>query len=428
MPITMNIFNRQTYPTTNFSLVTTQEIKDGKNISRNDNCKTPFRMPLNQNRKSLPCPKPGEVCGENTKVLKDNHSQQCCYNPYITTAQNPGGRISNKFVFSHQHLLHKKSKLYKQNVPANFYSTQSLSDSSNNYQVSFPDNNNNNVMYKRCATFKKKNRNHGTNGAVSHRQRINRLKYNAVTARIVANYGTKCNNRNRNCYDENKPRFKVDIARPPPCKPFTNRENKRLTCRPDYTGDKEITADDLTYVFPKFEPLVIPPPSFGLESNWYQKNMFNFDRNFKWRPLEFNTNPDAANPYANFGPIPTTNQTTNNPNTSYSEYVTDTEIIYIETTPTMTTIRTVDKASYKVTVKSYSKGSILPEIKGFQTNSVQRGGINFIPNTTTNVPQSTATTSNYTNPADTTTTTTTTNDTTNTTNDTTNTNTGGSGY
>ena len=52
MPITMNIFNRQTYPTKNFSLVTRQEIKDGKNISRNDNCKTPFRMPLNQKRKS----------------------------------------------------------------------------------------------------------------------------------------------------------------------------------------------------------------------------------------------------------------------------------------------------------------------------------------------------------------------------------------
>ena len=108
MPITMNIFNRQTYPTTNFSLVTRQEIKDGKNISRNDNCKTPFRMPLNQNRKSLPCPKPGEVCGENTKVLKDNHSQQCCYNPYITTAQNPGGRISNKFVFSLTNTLPNK--------------------------------------------------------------------------------------------------------------------------------------------------------------------------------------------------------------------------------------------------------------------------------------------------------------------------------
>ena len=142
-----------------------------------------------------------------------------------------------------------------------------MSDSSNNYLVSFPDTNNNKVMYKRCATFKKKNRNHGSNGAVSHRQRINRLKYNSVTARIVANYGSKCNNRNRNCYDDNKPRFRVDIAPPPPCKPFTSRENKKLTCRPDYTGAKDITADDLTYVFPKFEPLVIPPPSFGLESS-----------------------------------------------------------------------------------------------------------------------------------------------------------------
>ena len=69
MPITMNIFNRQTYPTTNFSLVTKQEILDGKNIVRETDCNTPFRMPLNQNRKSLPCPKPGDGCGDNTKIL-----------------------------------------------------------------------------------------------------------------------------------------------------------------------------------------------------------------------------------------------------------------------------------------------------------------------------------------------------------------------
>ncbi len=75
MPITMNIFNRQTYPTTNFSLVTKKEIQDGKNISRNTNCNTPFRMPLNQNRKTLPCPKPGLSCGENTNVLKDTKTQ-----------------------------------------------------------------------------------------------------------------------------------------------------------------------------------------------------------------------------------------------------------------------------------------------------------------------------------------------------------------
>ena len=89
MPITMNIFNRQRYPTTNFNLITRQEIKDGKSTLRSTDCNTPFRMPLRQNRKSLPCPKPGDNCGENTKILKDNHALKCCYNPYITTAQNP---------------------------------------------------------------------------------------------------------------------------------------------------------------------------------------------------------------------------------------------------------------------------------------------------------------------------------------------------
>jgi hypothetical protein len=410
MPITMNIFNRQTYPTTNFSLVTKKEIEDGKSTLRATNCNTPFRMPLNQHRKSLPCPKPGEVCGENTKVLKDNHALQCCYNPYISSAQNPGGRISNKFVFSHQHLLHKKNKLYKQNVPSNFQSAIPLSDSSNNYLVSFPDPSNNKIMYQRCATFKKGNRNHSTYGAVSQRQRINRLKYNAVTARVVANYGATCNNRNRNCYDSNDPRFRVDISKPAPCKPYTSRENKRLICRPDYTGDIETEPPTPTYVFPKFEPLTIPPPAFGLESNWYHKNLYNFDINFKWRPLEFNTNPNAKNPYANFGPVPTTNTTTNSDAKTYTEFVTDTSIIYIETTPTVTTIRTVDKATYKVTVKSYSKGSIIPDIQGIQTNSVERDGVNvlaadwstttFLPNTTTtyNPPTTTTTTTTTTTP------------------------------
>lgn len=403
MPITMNIFNRQTYPTANFNLITRKEIEDGKSTLRATDCNTPFRMPLNQNRQYLPCPKPGEDCGENTKVLKDNHALKCCYNPYISTAQNPGGRISNKFVFSYNHLLHKKNKLFKQNVPSNFRSTIPLTDSSNNYLVSHPDVSNNKILYQRCATFKKANRNHSTYGAVSQRQRINRLKYNAVTARIIANYGSTCSNRNKNCYDSNHPKFRVDIAKPPPCKPYTNRDNKRLTCRPNYTGDVDVETPTLTYTFPKFEPLTVPPPSFGLESNWYQKNLYNFDINFKWRPLEFNTNPNAKNPYANFGPIPTTNTTTNDDNKTYTEFVTDTSIIYIETTPTVTIIRTVDKETYKVTIKSYSKGSVIPEIQGIQTNSVEREGVNvladdistdYVANTTTtyNPPSTTDTT------------------------------------
>ena len=398
MPITMNIFNRQTYPTTNFSLVTKKEIQDGKNISRNTNCNTPFRMPLNQNRKTLPCPKPGLSCGENTKVLKDNHALKCCYNPYITSAQNPGGRISNTFVFSHQSLLHKKNKLYKQNLPSSFKSITPIAGTTNTYQVSFPDSSNNKVMYERCAVYKKHNRNHSTNGAVSHRSRINRLKYNAVTARIVANYGAKCNNRNKNCYDSNHPRFKVDISKPTPCKPFTSKENKKLTCRSNYTGEMGEDPPTPTYVFPKFEPLTVPPPSFGLTSNWYQNNLYNFNT-FSWRPLEFNTNPNAKNPYANFGPIPTTNTTTSNPTTTYTEYVTDTSIVYIETTPTVTTIRTVDKATYKVTVKSYSKGSIIPTIEGIQTNSVERGGVNVLASqgATSNFTPNTSTTYNSTN-------------------------------
>jgi len=63
----------------------------------------------------------------------------------------------------------------------------------------------------------------------------------------------------------------------------------------------------------------------------------------------------------------------------------------------------VNKETYKVTVKSYSKGSVIPEIQGIQTNSVERDGVNvlgnnnldnFIPNTTTtyNPPTTTDTT------------------------------------
>ena len=78
MPTIVNIYNRNgQYKNVN----TYVETKRNKGLInyRNDNCKTPFRMPLNQYRKTSDCGN----CEPNTKVLKDNHALYCCYDPYI---------------------------------------------------------------------------------------------------------------------------------------------------------------------------------------------------------------------------------------------------------------------------------------------------------------------------------------------------------
>ena len=94
-------------------------------------------------------------------------------------------------------------------------------------------------MYCRNATYKARNRNHQTNGAVSNRARINRLKYNSINARIVGNYGASCPNRNNSCYDKNLPRFRVDIEKPRPCKKFSDKIGRKFSCPDTYTKNYE---------------------------------------------------------------------------------------------------------------------------------------------------------------------------------------------
>jgi len=451
MPITVNIYNNtgEGFKTENPYINAVNNIKNGQNTIRKDNCSTPFRMPLFGSRKQTNC----DNCEENTKVLVDNHALYCCYDPYITSKQNKGGIIKNDFMYSHAFYLNNRNKSYEKNIVSgssekienedyNYVNTPEdtreilvytvtniIEDGRGKYQINGKNNarlqlyrnkryvfvidsvghpfwiktvsstndlngltegitnngieqgeitltitNNNfhhlyyncqyhssmagmidiyneNNDYVKCnkTTFKKRNFSHNQMGAVSHRSRINRLKYNAVHARKVANYGSTCSNRNRNCYDDNKPKHLVDIAKPLKCTPKTlhdklRRRNKKITCDPNYTGEEEDTTPTINYVFPKFQPQRQPPPENGLPSTFYHNNyigsfsLYNFDYNH----LEFNTSFNNRNPSFIPGPVATEDETTNNPSELFTFDVSDNQITYVTQTPDVTTVVTTN--------------------------------------------------------------------------------------
>ena len=96
MPETVNIYNNtgEGFKTENPFLKAVNNIKNGQNTTRKDNCNTPFRMPLFGSRKTTDC----NDCEPNTKVLVDNHALYCCYDPYITSKQNKGGIITKEIT------------------------------------------------------------------------------------------------------------------------------------------------------------------------------------------------------------------------------------------------------------------------------------------------------------------------------------------
>ena len=357
MPTIVNIYNNNgQYKNVN-TYVETKRNKELNNY-RNNNCKTPFRMPLNQYRKTSDC----RNCEPNTKVLKDNHALYCCYDPYIKNILNVGGRISNKFIYSKAHLLHKQNKLYNQNLSSGFQSNISLEDSSHNFLVSHSDVSNNKVMPCRRATYKVRNRNHACNGAVSARARINRLKYNAVTARIVSNYKSFCPGRNNDCYDEHLPSFRVDISKPKPCKSYSDKIGRKFTCNPNYTKQINIEDINILYTYPKYEYNASPPPLNGLATLHYFNNHYNYFASFKYEPLEFNTNYNNLNRRAYVGPIQTTNTTVSNPNTEYQTIITKHSVTYVTKTPDVTVVTNINRVSGEIETNTYVTGTeIIPD-------------------------------------------------------------------
>ena len=156
------------------------------NIGRTNDCDTPFRNPYNHWRKTSTC---GENCLTNTKVLKDNISinfeKSTCYNPYIKSYLNKNGIRDSSFIYSYQNILHKNSKSYEQNSRSAIYTN----DSSNNMYVVTPDEKNNNSPLMRChkTVIKYRNKKFLTDGAVSGRSRIARLKYNTELLATAGN-------------------------------------------------------------------------------------------------------------------------------------------------------------------------------------------------------------------------------------------------
>ena len=451
MPETVNIYNNtgEGFKTSNPYLNAVNNIKNGQNTIRKDNCHTPFRMPLFGSRKQTNC----DNCEPNTKVLVDNHALYCCYDPYITSKQNKGGIIKNDFMYSHSFYLNNRNKSYEKNVVTgscekiqnedyNYVTTPEdtreilvytvtnivedgrgkyLINGKNNPRIQLYRNKtyvfvidavghpfwiktvsstddlnglthgitnngieqgeitltitsgdihhiyyncqyhstmtgmidvyNENNDYIKCnkSIFKKSNLSHNQMGAVSHRSRINRLKYNAIKARKVANYGSTCNNRNKNCYDDNRPKHLVDIAKPIKCTPKTlhdkiRHRNKKITCDPNYVGEEEDTPPTVTYVFPTFQPQRQPPPENGLSSTFYHNNYIgSFSLyNFNYNHLEFNTSFNNRNPSFIPGPVATEDETTNNPSELFTFDVSDNQITYVTQTPDVTTIVTTN--------------------------------------------------------------------------------------
>ena len=353
MPITVNIYNKNNQYTTQNTFLDTKKniLNNNINISRNDNCKTPFRMSLIGTRKTNDC----VDCEPNTKVLKDNHALYCCYNPYISNQQNKGGIIKNDFLYSNNHYLYSRNKLYTKNNKSNFINTKSISGSEHTYQTTPNDPSNNNIIKCHTATYKKSNYGHDKYGAVSQRSRINRLKYNAVKARILTPK-VGCDNYNKNCYDDNLARYRVDISKPPICNPKTifnksNHTNKKVVCDPAYTGPKYEEKPQVTYIFPVYQPRKEPPPENGLPSDYYHNNYINtlLNKNFNYKPLEFNTNYYNRNPTFVPGPIPTENTTDTNPDEIYHFNVTQDTITYTTQTPEVTKIVETDVKTHEVT-------------------------------------------------------------------------------
>jgi hypothetical protein len=357
MPTTVHIYNNNgRYKNVNFHVKT----KRNQNLitTRKNNCKTPFRMPLNQYRKSADC---GD-CEPNTKVLKDNHALYCCYDPYIKNILNVGGKISNHFIFSKQHLLHKQNKLYHQNLSSNFQTNIPLLDSSHNYQVSHPDISNNKIMYCRKATYKARNRNHHTTGAVSNRARLNRLKYNSVNARIVGNYGATCSNRDKNCYDSNLPRYRVDISKPKPCKKYSDKIGRKFSCPDTYTKNFQEEDINILYTYPKYEYNATPPPLNGLRTLHYFNDHYNFYSHFEYDALQFNTNYDNMNREAYVGPVQTVNTTTTKPKKQYKTIITKHSVTYVTTTEDITVVTTIQRTSGEIATNTYVTGTeIIPD-------------------------------------------------------------------
>ena len=61
------------------------------------------------------------------------------------------------------------------------------------------------------------------------------------------------NNDNRQMRDENLPRFRVDIAKPKPCKSYSDTIGRKFTCNPNYTKQINIEDINILYTYPKYE-------------------------------------------------------------------------------------------------------------------------------------------------------------------------------
>ena len=130
----------------------------------------------------------------NTKVLKDNvamnFGKSTCYNPYIKSYLNKNGIRDTSFIYSYKNMIHKNSQSYEQNSRSAVYD---IDASNNKYRVTPLEENNSNPLMKCHKTVVKySNKKFLTQGAVSGKSRIARLKYNT---KLIATAGNAENGR-----------------------------------------------------------------------------------------------------------------------------------------------------------------------------------------------------------------------------------------
>lgn len=195
------------------------EICTSNPINCNKRYESHFRVPINHWRKKTNCMK---GCMSNETIVKHNESK-CYTNQYVTNRLTDacGFKILHKNLSTQQYLQHSQ-KSYHINAQGN---VENLKIGENNTYYSLYEKTTTNDVLPCSTTIKKINNvPHNTNGAVSGRERINRLKNKN-------NVYNKYNCANKNCSVNNKVNIPMlNMSGTFICSPKHGKKNVKNKC------------------------------------------------------------------------------------------------------------------------------------------------------------------------------------------------------
>lgn len=186
---TLNLFNNRNLNKKEHVLVNSHKYAHS---GRKNDCETPFRNPYNHWRKTTTCSSVNNSCITNEKIVVDNVSKNfaspACYSPYIRNILNKDGKRTNDFIFSKQLLNEKRNITYKQNTRSAIVGNATLP---NHYTVTPKELPASTPLIKcKQNVVKYTNNKFRSNGAVSGKSRVARLKYNTT---LLASSGNAIN-------------------------------------------------------------------------------------------------------------------------------------------------------------------------------------------------------------------------------------------